>query len=125
MRFLYIEDHPINAKLMRGFVESIWGLDLDVAETAEEGLARIGETDYDLVFIDINLPGKSGLDVIHVIRGNDNLKGLPLIVVSADTTRSLVSEVHNLGVAYLSKPIDALRLQTMTEEALLKSGTLH
>jgi PAS domain S-box-containing protein len=64
-RVLYIEDSPVNITVMRHIFHRMPGVELLIAESAETGLALIRETRLNLVLMDINLPGMSGLEALH------------------------------------------------------------
>lgn len=67
--FLIIDDHPIVRKGIRQILQDLgYNVRIYEAGTAAEGLKRIRETDIDLILLDINLPGRSGLDMIQDIK---------------------------------------------------------
>jgi two-component system OmpR family response regulator len=68
MRILVIEDDPtVGQYVKRGLEEHRWAVDLVV--DGEEGERRASSEAYDLVILDMRLPGKSGLEVLHSLRG--------------------------------------------------------
>src|SRR5678809_997111 len=67
MRILVIEDDPtVGQYVRRGLEEQRWSVDL-VAD-GEEGERRAGSEAYDLIILDMRLPGKPGLDVLNSLR---------------------------------------------------------
>jgi two-component system invasion response regulator UvrY len=67
--FLIIDDHPIVRKGINQILQEIGGnVIIHEANTAAEGLKKIHETTIDLVLLDINLPGRSGLDILEDIK---------------------------------------------------------
>ena len=67
--FLIIDDHPIVRKGIRQILEEIPGnIHVSEAGNASEGLRKLRERRYDLVVLDINLPGRSGLDMLKDIK---------------------------------------------------------
>lgn len=84
MRVLFVEDDAMNRRVVRDML-SVAGLDMFEAPEAETGLKMIGENDYDLILMDLRMPGMDGLSAIRNIRARNDLKGtLPIIVVTAD-----------------------------------------
>lgn len=87
---------------------------IDAAGTAEEGLLRAEETIPDLILLDINLPGMSGVDFIRRMSLKDSLRRIPVLVVTASdyngVTESLVRHEPNVA-GFLTKllPMDTLR----------------
>ena len=116
-RLLYIEDHPINFKIMHKMVATIWKLNLRHAKTAEEGLQLIQHEEFDLVFMDLHLPGIQGLEAIEIIRDEAEFAQLPIIAVTADaspTTREAVEQAGGNG--FTTKPVDMMLLKELVEE---------
>lgn len=84
MRVLFVEDDAMNRRVVRDML-GVAGLDMSEAPEAETGLKMIGENDYDLILMDLRMPGMDGLSAIRNIRARGDLKGtLPIIVVTAD-----------------------------------------
>lgn len=74
-------------------------------------LRRIGEfrdaPRPDLVLLDLNLPGKSGHEVIEEIKGDRVLRGVPLVVFSTSEAERDVNKAYQLGAnSFISKPMD-------------------
>ncbi len=105
-RLLVIEDdaavRTVFAELLPGA-----GYDLDLAETAEQGFARLSEQSYDLVLSDIVLPGSSGLELLRRVRAG--YPDLDVILMTAFASMQSVLEAVSAGVYdYLVKPFDNL-----------------
>ena len=67
MKILVIEDDPtVGQFVKRGFEEQRWGVDL--VANGDDGEARAMSEDYDVVVLDMRLPGKSGSQVLHDLR---------------------------------------------------------
>src|SRR3981081_3381472 len=67
MKILVIEDDPtVGQFVKRGFEEQRWGVDL--VANGDEGEARAISEEYDVVILDMRLPGKSGAQVLHDLR---------------------------------------------------------
>jgi two-component system OmpR family response regulator len=102
MKVLVIEDDPtVGQFVKRGLEEQRWGVDL-VAD-GEEG-ERLAATDgYDLVILDMRLPGKTGLQVLHALRA----KGFerPVLVLTAqDAVDAKVQTLRAGADDYVTKP---------------------
>lgn len=117
VNILYIEDVEMNARLLALLIENIWGYKIDMAETAEEGLNLIDQKDYDLIFMDINLPKMNGIDAVHAIRKNHDKNSLPVIMVSADMNKDVVASAYQAGANnYITKPINLDILREGTKD---------
>jgi DNA-binding response OmpR family regulator len=102
MRILVIEDDPtVGQYVKRGLEEHRWAVDL-VAD-GEEGEHRASSEAYDLVILDMRLPGKSGLEVLHALRA----KGFerPVLVLTAqDAVDAKVTTLRAGADDYVTKP---------------------
>ncbi len=82
---------------------------VDGADTAEAGLARLANNPYDLVLLDIGLPDRSGLDVLEDIRERD--PSLPIIMITAHGTVDNAIRAMQSGAAnFIPKPWDNEKL---------------
>jgi len=113
---LYVEDNPANVTFMRDLVTSLEDIELVTAPTAEMGvnLARIRRPE--VIIMDINLPGMSGLDALRVLRGWSETMDIPVIALTAaaserDKQRGLVAGFSR----YLTKPVKVDELVTVLE----------
>ena len=102
MRILVIEDDPtVGQYVKRGLEEHRWAVDL--MTDGEEGERRASSEAYDLVILDMRLPGKSGLDVLQSLRA----KGFerPVLVLTAqDAVDAKVTTLRAGADDYVTKP---------------------
>lgn len=95
-RILYIEDDVALARLLQKRMER-QRFNVDVAGSAEDGLAKLQEGGYDLVLVDHNLPGMSGLDLLQKIPELE--KPIPAIILTASGDERLALEALEKGAA--------------------------
>jgi DNA-binding response OmpR family regulator len=133
MRILVIEDEPrILGFIVRGLEGE--GFSVDAARNGGEGLKRARRDHYDLVLLDLLLPGLDGLSVLHQL--NEARPDLPVMIVSARSDLPTKLRGFGLGAAdYLSKPfsfdelVARIRVQlrkarTEQDVRVLRAGTL-
>src|SRR6202521_2953337 len=85
------------------------GFDVETAVSGEEGLLRIGEHPYDLVLLDLALPGRDGMDILSEIHAHD--ERLPVIMVTAYGTVENAVRAMQAGAAnFVQKPWDNEKL---------------
>jgi CheY-like chemotaxis protein len=85
MRVLFVEDDPMNRLVVRDML-SVAGARMAEAPDAETGLRMIDEQDFDIILMDLRMPGMNGMTAIRHIRARgDHKANLPIIVVTADT----------------------------------------
>jgi len=89
MRILFVEDDQMNRRVVKDML-TIVDAEMAEAEDAETGLAMIEANEYDIILMDLRMPGMDGLTAIRHIRARGDAKaGLPIIVVTADTAADL------------------------------------
>jgi CheY-like chemotaxis protein len=89
MNVLFIEDDRMNRRVVRDMLD-VAGADMTEAESAEEGLRLIDEQSFDMLLVDLRMPGMDGITAIgHVRRRGDAKSRVPIIVVTADTALDL------------------------------------
>ncbi len=92
---------------------------LQCAENAEVGLIQIRTARPDLVLMDINLPGMSGLEALQQLRQQPYGADLPIIAVSASARVEEIEEGIRAGFdAYLTKPFEVEELLTQIKRLL-------
>jgi len=88
------------------------GIGADFAETGEEALDKVASQTYDLIFLDIIMPGIDGFEACKQMRQDPSLKKTPIIMLSAKT--SPLDEVQGViagASTYLTKPVKSEQLQ--------------
>jgi CheY-like chemotaxis protein len=111
MQVLLVEDNPMNRRVVRQMLE-LAEIGLDEAEEGEAGLQLLAQNHYDLVLMDLRMPGMDGLTAIGKIRarGDDKAK-IPVIVVTADGAAEIRTRCVNAGANDLvTKPLDMTQL---------------
>lgn len=103
---LIVDDEPVNIILLEKILE-VLGYLVVAAKTGVESLQVIQQNQPDLVFLDIMMPGMSGIEVLDKIKGNPFTKTIPVIMLTASDNCELRDESMRKGAsAYLFKPID-------------------
>ena len=102
---LIIEDNERNLKLVRDLLQ-VKGYSTLEAVTGEEGVRLAIEHKPDLVLMDIQLPGISGIDALHILRANPDTASIPVIAVTASVMQQDRKMITEAGFdAYVGKPI--------------------
>jgi CheY-like chemotaxis protein len=111
MKVLFIEDDPMNRRVVRDMLD-VAGATMAEAADGETGLRALDDDDYQIVLVDLRMPGMDGIEVIGHIRARPDAKAtVPIIVVTADTAADLRQRCLAAGAdEVLFKPVamDAL-----------------
>jgi two-component system chemotaxis response regulator CheY len=84
-----------------------------------DGLRKVSSDHFDLAMIDINMPVMDGLKLISLIRGEQSLSQLPIVVVTTEGAKEDRGRALSLGAnEYLTKPIQANRVLTVAKSLL-------
>lgn len=108
-RVLYIEDNPSNRGLMQDIVSTVEGVELSLAPDAEQGLEMAETLLPDVMFIDINLPGMNGDELLPILKRSVALqkKGTVFYALTANAMMLDVERGKRVGFDdYLTKPIN-------------------
>lgn len=118
-RILYVEDNLFNQRLMIQIMAQFPGIELMVESSAEAGLATLMRERPQVILMDINLPGMSGIEALKKIRSIENIAHIPVIAVSAASMESDIEKGMQAGFdAYITKPFDLRNLLETIEHAL-------
>ncbi len=107
LRLLIAEDSKINQQVLSGMLE-LFSVDFDVASSGPAALEMVETCRPDMIFLDIQMPGMSGLDVIREYhRCCTPAEQAPVVVITGDATSDIRRECEQLGVwSFLTKPVD-------------------
>ena len=106
-KILIVEDSPMVQKLFRRALEK-HGFKADVSENGREALEFVANTQYDLIFTDLNMPFINGIDFIKKTRLLDNYKDTPIVLVSSDSMPANKQEAKEAGASgWITKPFDS------------------
>lgn len=102
-KILFIEDDPSLVKSLKEFIEKE-GFEYVAAFDGESGLEAAKKESPDLILLDLILPKKSGFDVLNEIKQQDELKLIPIIVLTNLEDGKDIEKVLSLGAdSYLVK----------------------
>lgn len=112
---LLIEDGEADQQLVaRALRNAKIKTDLHIVDNGEDGLAflrgdgeHIGSPRPDLILLDLNLPRIDGKQVLREIRADENLKEIPVVMLTTSAEERDIIESYRLGVnAYITKPVE-------------------
>lgn len=122
MRILVVEDEKkLAAYIKKGLEENHFAI--DVSSDGEEGLFMLNTNEYDLVILDVMLPGKNGFEILREARKNG--KEMPVLFLTAKD--AVEDKVYGLDLGaddYLIKPFSFIELMARIR-ALIRRGKVH
>jgi DNA-binding response OmpR family regulator len=114
---LIVEDHPTMREAMRLILENA-GFDTREASDGRTALSMARERPPDLMFLDLNIPGTSGADVLAELKGDAATNGIRVIIITA-TGEEGREFVLSLGAdEYFTKPFPPTQLLRTVERVL-------
>ena len=121
-QILIVEDSPTMRQLLVFAIRRLKDVNIVEATDGMDGLRKLSCDHFDLAFIDINMPVMDGLKLISMIRGDETLNQLPIVVVSTEGASEDRDRALELGAnEYLTKPIQANRVLAVARELLDKN----
>lgn len=116
---LYIEDDEVNALLMEQVFDTQPDWELVIESTGERGIATAMQRLPALIMLDMNLPDKSGSDILEALKAHPGTRDIPCVAVSADALPDHVQRALELGAdAYWTKPLDLRKTVGMLKKLL-------
>ena len=119
-RILIVEDSGTMRTLLAQAFESFEPeLKIDEAQNGFEALRLLPRNSYDLIVTDINMPDINGLELVSFVKGSENYRSIPLMIVSTEGSDRDRDRGLELGAdAYLVKPFEPDELQRLAAELL-------
>ena len=103
---LYIEDNPANMKLVEQLIALRSDIELFTATNGTLGVELARSVKPDVILLDINLPGISGLTALHILKDDPSLANIPVVALSANAMlRDIELGIQAGFFQYLTKPI--------------------
>ncbi len=103
LRILVADDHEVVRKgLVKVLAETLQPIKVDEARNGQEAVSKVSKSEYDLVVLDLKMPGKSGLDVLKEIK--QHRPKLPVLILSMHPEEQFAIRALRAGAAgYLTK----------------------
>jgi DNA-binding response OmpR family regulator len=117
-RVLIVDDEP-SMRLLCSINLEMAGFDVTEAADGAQGLERAQNDAFDLVLLDVMMPGIGGHEVLRRLSEDDRTRALPVVFLTARTDRDDLRAGYELGaVDYVTKPFDPIALAARVEEIL-------
>lgn len=107
---LIVDDNPTNIQVASSLLEKN-GYDTEYALESQSAFAWLNKMSFDLILLDVMIPGLDGFEICRIIMENPNWNKIPIIFVTARVDReSVVKGFDSGGEDYITKPFNSLEL---------------
>lgn len=117
MKILVVDDFSTMRRIIKNLLRDLGFSNTSEADDGSTALPMLKNNQYDFLITDWNMPGMTGIDLLQVIRQDDNLKDLPVLMVTAEAKREQIIAAAQAGVnGYVVKPFTAAALKEKIEK---------
>ena len=121
MKFLIVDDFSTMRRIVRGLLKEIGYINADEAEDGAVALNMLKASRFDFVVSDINMPVMNGFELLSAVKADDNLKHLPVLMVTAEARKEDIVRAAKDGAAgYIVKPFTKATLEEKVQKIMLK-----
>lgn len=114
LKILIVDDFSTMRKILTNILKKLGFTNVSEAVNGKTALEKLQNGKFDLVFCDWNMPGMLGIDLLKIIRSDNELKDLPFVMVTAEAMKDNIIQAVKAGVtSYIEKPFSA---ETVSQE---------
>lgn len=121
IKILVAEDNPVNQKVV-GMILKRYGFSATIADNGSQLIQRLKQATYDLILMDIQMPGMDGIQATKIIRDSESeirCKPIPIIAMTAHATHEDELRCLDAGMdGFLAKPVTGKELLSMIRKVL-------
>jgi len=121
MKFLIVDDFSTMRRIVRNLLKEIGYANADEAEDGVVALSKLRASKFDFVVSDLNMPNMDGFELLNYIRGDDALKKLPVLLVTAEAKKEDIVTAAQAGASgYIVKPFTKATLEEKLNKIVQK-----
>lgn len=120
-KILVVEDEPETLTFIKQCIERVVECEVHLSGSGEDALDKIKNNEFDLVILDIKMPGLSGLDVMRMAKKEKKLPDT-LVITGWDSAQVLGEVIKEGALDYMPKPIISAALKEKIKDILEKKG---
>jgi len=114
MRVLIVDDFATMRRILKNILKQIGFKNISEADNGKTALKELKNERFDLVLCDWNMPEMPGIELLNQVRSDEQLKGIPFVMVTAEAKKENILEAVKAGVSsYIVKPFTA---ETVSEK---------
>lgn len=123
MRILVVDDFSTMRRIVRNLLKELGFSNVDEAEDGQVALHKLKNSQFDFVVTDWNMPNMTGIELLKAIRGDAQLKHLPVMMVTAEAKKENIIEAATAGASgYIVKPFTAATLDEKLKKVFANMG---
>ena len=112
MKILIVDDFSTMRRIVKNLLRDLGFNNTQEADDGLTALPLLKKGGFEFVVTDWNMPGMQGIDLLKTIRADDELKHLPVLMITAEAKREQIIEAAQAGVnGYIVKPFTAATLK--------------
>lgn len=117
MKILVVDDFSTMRRIVRNLLRDLGFTNIEEADDGNTALPMLRNGKFDFLVTDWNMPGMSGMELLKAVRADENLKSLPILMVTAEAKRDQIVAAAQAGVnGYVVKPFTAAVLKDKIEK---------
>jgi len=121
IKVLVVDDMSTMRRIVKNILKQIGFSDMIEAKNGQDALKKLKVGDIGLIVSDWNMPVMQGIELLHVVRADAELKHIPFLLVIAEAQKENIIEANKAGVSnYVVKPFTAEALQGKLEKIFAK-----
>ncbi|MGL4906697.1 MAG: response regulator, partial [Plesiomonas sp.] len=121
---LVVDDNKVNLMVVKAMLKKM-GHTVDTVSSGEEAINTVKNKNYDIVFMDLHMPGMGGIETTQVIIRDMGLHSPKIIALTADATIGVRDECLSAGmIDYCTKPLTMSKLNDTINRTLIKDSIL-
>ena len=123
MKILIVDDFSTMRRIIKNLLRDLGFNDTTEADDGQTALPMLKTGKFDFLVTDWNMPGMDGLELLKAVRADDNLKDMPVLMVTAEAKREQIVVAAQSGVnGYIVKPFTAITLKEKIEKIFERLG---
>jgi len=117
MKVLIVDDFATMRRILRNVLKQIGFKNMIEADDGKTALKELKKGNFNLILCDWNMPEMSGLELLNIVRSDDELKNIPFVMVTAEAQKDNIVEAVKAGVSnYVVKPFTAEKINEILQK---------
>ncbi|QIT57227.1 chemotaxis protein CheY [Aquisalimonas sp. 2447] len=124
MKILIVDDFSTMRRIIKNLLRDLGYNNTAEADDGNTALPMLKKGGFDFLITDWNMPGMDGLELLKNVRAEEELKDLPVLMVTAESKREQIIEAAQAGVnGYIVKPFTAATLKEKIDKIFERIGS--